>query len=211
MSWLPHSKRATRGFSLVELMIVVAVAALIIGLAAPSFSEYIVTQRVRSVHAQLTTDLQYARSEAAARGRHIGVKFQFTTGDSGASCYTIYARPDPDWNPRSCDCFAPAGSRCTSSGTTEIRTVLVPNSLKVFIRVATGQHDIVNFSPQSGGYVVGVVPGASAADLDALATNGFIVGTQADDTRALRIVVNATGRPQQCTPASSRLGGDPCP
>jgi type II secretory pathway pseudopilin PulG len=212
----PRVGRATwgrwgRGLSLVELMVVIAVAVVIIGLAAPSFIEYIVTQRVRSIHAQLITDLQYARSEAISRGQHVAVRFQFSTGPNGASCYIIYTRPDPGANPRECDCFAAPGSRCAFADTSEVRTVSVPSSLKVLLRVADAQHDILNFSPQTGSYVIGTIPGASSAMLASLETRGFVVNTRADDERALRVIISSIGRPQLCTPAGSRLGGTRCP
>lgn len=181
------------------------------GLAAPSFIEYIVTQRVVSIHAQLVTDLQYARSEAISRGQHVAVRFQFSSGPTGASCYIIYTRPDPGANPRECDCFAAPGSRCAFADTSEVRTVIVPNSLRVLLRVADAQHDIVNFSPQTGSYVIGTVPGASSAMLASLETRGFVVNTRADDQRTLRVSISSIGRPQLCTPAGSRLGGTPCP
>jgi prepilin-type N-terminal cleavage/methylation domain-containing protein len=219
----PHATppaRRLRGLSLIELMVVVAVAVVIIGLAAPSFSDYIVTQRVRSVHAQLVTDLQYARSEAAARGRHVSVQFAHRAGDGeeDGSCYIIFSRPDPAMNPRYCNCFGAEGSRCTSSDTAEIRRVLVPNRLQVSVRppdavvaaFSAPAQPGVNFDPRTGGYAIGT--GAPTS----LETTGFIVTTQAltgdaDPRRALRVTVNGTGRTTLCTPSGSILGGEPCP
>ena len=57
-----------RGFTLVELLIVVAVVAIILVVAAPSFRDMILMQRLRSITAQLVTDLQFARNEAVSRG-----------------------------------------------------------------------------------------------------------------------------------------------
>lgn len=217
-----HSRpRRPRGLSLIELMVVVAVAAIIIGLAAPSFSEYIVTQRVRSVHAQLMTDLQFARSEAATRGHFVAVQFQHRAGagEEDGSCYIIFARNSPGANPRYCDCFAAAGARCTNTDTAEIRRVLIPNHLKVSVKVpdavstgfSTAGRAVLNFDPRSGAYVIGT--GAPAATLEA---QGFIVTTKAEtgdpaDGRALRVTVNGPGRVALCTPAGSPLGGEACP
>jgi len=197
-----------RAVSLVELMIVVAIAALIIGLAAPSFSDYIVTQRVRSVHAQLATDLQFARSEAVSRGSFVSVRFQFTTGPTGASCYVIYTRPDPSSsNLITCDCLAAPGARCAAfpAETTEVRTVTVPNQLNVNLRVAAGQPDNMTFDPRTGGLKF------TALDVAILSVTGFLVSTSADAERTLRAVVNGSGRANLCTPAGSTLGGTACP
>lgn len=197
----------SRALSLVELMIVIAIGALIIGLAAPSFSDYIVTQRVRSIHAQLATDLQFARSEAISRSAFVSVRFQFTTGASGASCYVIYTRPEPDGgNPITCDCLAAEGSRCAAfpAQTTEVRTVVVPNSLRVSLRVGGGNPDTLTFDPRTGGRKV--LP----SDDPILVADGYPVDTSADTPRTLRAVVLPSGRPEICTPSSSTLGGNTC-
>lgn len=208
-------RRPGSGFSLVELMIVIAVAALIIGLAAPSFSEYIVTQRVRSVQAQLVTDLQYARSEAAARGRFVGVQFQYRagSGENAGSCYIIFARElhPATTNPYVCQCFDPEGSRCLLAQTVELRRVLIPNELKVTVRVPpsieaaeTGTwRPVAYFDPTNGAYLPG---NSSPSEL----STDFKITTQADAARALRSVVVPVGRLTLCTPSGSNLGGPPC-
>lgn len=201
------ARAAMRALSLVELMVVVAIAAIIIGLAAPSFTDYIVTQRVRSVHAQLATDLQFARAEAVGRGTFVSMRFQFTTGPTGASCYVIFTRPDPATsNPVACDCLAAPGSRCAANPTetSEVRTVTVPNELKVNLRVASGQPDTLTFDPRTGGLRF------TALDVAILAVTGFQVSTSADTDRTLRAIVNGSGRANLCTPSGSKLGGSAC-
>lgn len=69
---------------MVELMIVVAVAAVLAALAAPSFRTFLAKQRVEGVASQLATDLQYARSEAVARNVNVRVTF------IGSDCYVIH-------------------------------------------------------------------------------------------------------------------------
>jgi type IV fimbrial biogenesis protein FimT len=200
-------RAAMQAFSLIELMVVVAIAAIIIGLAAPSFSDYIVTQRLRSVHAQLATDLQFARSEAVSRGSFVSVRYQFTTGPTGASCYVIFTRPDPTVSSVTCDCLAAPGARCASSPaeTFEVRTVTVPNSLQINLRVATGQSDTLTFDPRTGGLKI------PPADEAVLLVTGFVVNSSADAARTLRAVVNGSGRANLCTPSVSSLGGQACP
>ena len=201
------ARAAGRAVTLIEMMVVIALAALIISLAAPSFSEYIVTQRVRSVHAQLATDLQYARSEAVARGSFVGVRFQFTTGSTGASCYVIFSRPEPGpTNPVSCDCLAAPGLRCAANPgvTTELRTVTIPNELRVNLRLGPSQPDTMNYDPRTGALKFQPI------DETILVAQGFIVDTSADADRKLRVVVKPSGRPELCAPTGSTLGGTPC-
>jgi type IV fimbrial biogenesis protein FimT len=198
---------ASRAFTLVELMVVVAVAVIIIGLAAPSFSDYIVTQRARSIHAQLSTDLQFARSEAVSRRSFISVRFQSSSGADGASCYIIFTRPDPvTTNPVTCDCLAAPGSRCNSApaDTSEVRTVTVPNRLNVSVRSPVGQPDTLTFDPRTGGLRF------TPLDVAILSVTGFQVNTSADSARTLRAVVNGSGRATICTPTGSTLGGSAC-
>ncbi|MHB1117325.1 GspH/FimT family pseudopilin [Sideroxydans sp.] len=56
-----------RGVTLVELLIVIAIFAILASLAAPSFSELISRTRQDSVFSQLVSDLNRARNEAIKR------------------------------------------------------------------------------------------------------------------------------------------------
>lgn len=60
-----------RGFTLVELMVTVAVVAILATVAAPNFSALIEDQRVTSQINDLVGSLQLARSEAVKRGANI--------------------------------------------------------------------------------------------------------------------------------------------
>jgi type IV fimbrial biogenesis protein FimT len=199
----PSARRAA-GLTLIELMVVVAIAVIILGLAAPSFSDYIVTQRLRSIHAQLATDLQFARSEAVARSAFVSVRFQEGTG--GMTCYVIFTRPDPTSGADTCDCTQNPGSRCNThpTTTTEIRTVTIPAELKVSVRTPSGQTDTLTFDARAG--TLRFPPSDSAI----IVSSGFQVESSADATRALRAVVSPAGRAELCTPAGSKLGGSPC-
>ena len=64
----PQPLRRLRGFTLVELMVVVAIAAILALMAAPSFTETINRTRRKTYANQLYEDLAFARSEAIKRG-----------------------------------------------------------------------------------------------------------------------------------------------
>lgn len=66
-------KHFTRGFTLIEMMVVVAIMAILIALAAPSFTGVIERWRVRSAAEALTTTLYYARSEAIKHGGNVTI------------------------------------------------------------------------------------------------------------------------------------------
>ncbi len=79
MSELRPNTRAG-GFTLVELMITIVVAAVLVGLALPSFRDAIVSNKVTESTNQLILDLNYARAEAVRRGTLVAV-----ISDSGSN------------------------------------------------------------------------------------------------------------------------------
>ena len=64
-----------RGFTLIELMIVLAIAALLMLLAAPAFSTFMARQQLAGDVNQLQSVLTFARSEAIKQRQPITVRF----------------------------------------------------------------------------------------------------------------------------------------
>ncbi|MEH6686100.1 MAG: GspH/FimT family pseudopilin [Halopseudomonas sabulinigri] len=65
--------RSVKGFTLIELMVTIAVLAVIISLAVPSFSSIIRDNRLFSLSQELRGTLQQARSEAVKRNEVVTV------------------------------------------------------------------------------------------------------------------------------------------
>lgn len=65
--------RRVRGFTLIEMIVVMALLAVITGIAAPGLAEFLAGQRVKAAAFDLTSDLLVARSEALKRGRAVTV------------------------------------------------------------------------------------------------------------------------------------------
>ena len=65
----PHST----GFTLVELMIVVTLLAVMLGIAAPSFRDFMAGQRVKTAAGEYASSLVQARSEAIKRNGRVVV------------------------------------------------------------------------------------------------------------------------------------------
>jgi type IV fimbrial biogenesis protein FimT len=63
-----------RGFTIVELMVTLAIAAVLIGLAAPAFNEFLAQRRLTSQVNDFLVGLQYARSEAVRRGARVSLQ-----------------------------------------------------------------------------------------------------------------------------------------
>ncbi|NCS66623.1 MAG: hypothetical protein COS39_04810 [Hydrogenophilales bacterium CG03_land_8_20_14_0_80_62_28] len=66
-------KNATNGFTLVELMVTVSVAAILLVIAVPSFSVFLMNNRMATQANDLISALNLARSEAVRRGATVTV------------------------------------------------------------------------------------------------------------------------------------------
>lgn len=65
--------RSSKGFTLIELMVAVALLAVIVSLAAPAMGDFLVRQRVVSQASELTLAMALARSEAVKSNARVVV------------------------------------------------------------------------------------------------------------------------------------------
>lgn len=73
-------RHLSHGFTAIELMVVVAIVAVLTALAGPSFRDLIDGWRVRSAAEEVTNTIYYARSEAIRRGGRVSVRKNCGTG-----------------------------------------------------------------------------------------------------------------------------------
>lgn len=105
---MPIKPRNVRGFTLVELMITLAVLVILTLLAVPSFQDYMQKARVRGAADQLTDMLARARVASVKNNLPVSVK---AGSDSGGWCVGSTQAIEPAaWAPRSltaasCDCL----------------------------------------------------------------------------------------------------------
>lgn len=70
---MPAAPVASRGFTLVELMVVLAVLGIVLGIAIPNFQRVVVSNRMAAQANDLITALSLARSEAVKRAAQVTV------------------------------------------------------------------------------------------------------------------------------------------
>jgi type IV fimbrial biogenesis protein FimT len=82
--------RESLGFTIIELMVALALVVIIITIGMPSFTQMVANQRLTSQANDLVGDVLFARSEAASRGARVTL----CTSTNGTSCSGTAA----DWN-----------------------------------------------------------------------------------------------------------------
>ena len=83
-------RRSTaRGFTLVEMIVTLAIVGILAMIAAPSFSAFIANQRVRMASYDLFADLSLARSEAVKRNANVTIARPVGAGSTWAAGWTI--------------------------------------------------------------------------------------------------------------------------
>lgn len=71
-----YSKQASiAGFTLIELMVTIAIMAIIVSIAAPSISTQLANQRIRSTTATLTNALKEAKAESIIRRQNVTLTY----------------------------------------------------------------------------------------------------------------------------------------
>lgn len=173
MKWA-RNMATERGFTLIELLIVMALVAIILAIAAPSFTTTLTKRQMEGVAVELSTDIQYARSEAAQRNAAVGVVF-------GANCYTVYVLGTTD------------ATTCTALGTggSALKNIQVTGGTTLaFVPVVSGA--IIAFDPVRG---MAIDAASGATDL-----SGAVTVTNSAGNWQIRAVVTKVGRVKLCSP-----------
>ena len=174
------------GFTLMELMVTLAVAGIILGLAVPNFREFMRNGRLTSVANDLIVALHAARSEAAKRQVPVAVcatnNSAATPPVCSAGAYTswvVWVDADDDWVPDN-----------NVNEPVLMRQPAVDAS--VLVRVAGGESGVVKYlpsgfaSPPSGGFF----PTRNVVICDERGTAATSAGTSA----ARALLITQTGR-----------------
>jgi type IV fimbrial biogenesis protein FimT len=174
------NKAQQRGITLIEAMSVVAILSIVVGTALPSFASLRQRADLAGVAAQLETDVQFARSQAAAYGHPV----QLTLRESaGATCYMVHTGP-------AAQCMCGAGVASCSGDAEVLRSVSLAPTGDVQVRSASKS---IAFDPVKG-----------------TATPTGTLRVEARDGRAIHQVVNLLGRVRSCSPGGRLAGEAAC-
>ena len=187
-------KRDLRGFSLIELMVTVAIAAVLLALAIPSFSSWIQNTRIRNVAQDIYAGVQRTKTEAVQR--NIQARFQLTTNLS-AGC--ALSTTGTAWVVSQIDTATPtqdATGKCnglidTAGTSPRLLATRPPESNNSKVLVTASQSSFVF---NSLGKQVSAPAGDITIDVKA---SGGTCGT---DLTCLRIVVSPAGQTRLCNP-----------
>lgn len=78
-----------RGFTLVELVVTLAIFGIMLAIALPSFLSYLPTMRLKGAARDISSTLQSARMEAVSRNTNCNVSFDINNKSYTVSCTDI--------------------------------------------------------------------------------------------------------------------------
>lgn len=165
-----HRGRAASGFTLIELIAAMAVAGILMAIAVPPISSFIIDARMTAQANDLVADLLYARSEAATRGTHVVI----CPSADGTSCSTS----ESDWR-KGRIIFSDANSNGAVDSGESIRTTaalsggssLAPAGFNSLVAIMYGPFGVMLPPANSGSFKV-CPPSASSGRQISIGANG---------------------------------------
>ena len=183
-------RRDQSGFTLIELMVTLAVFAILAALSAPSFARMIEKSRLRGAADDVVNLIGIARSEAVKRQRNVDVAFNTSTwcvGANRASDPASLGAPTP--NASACDCTT--ASSCVLEGQ---QSVVTPPAGSGVTAALTGSATDFIFSGQLG----------TVLPIDT-APPGPLTLTSSSGDFALQISISPLGQVTTCIPSGKLL------
>ncbi len=166
-----HAVAHSRGVTLIEALIAIAVLLVLLGAALPHFGKALERRHLEGAAAQLATDIKLTRSLAVAH--NTGLRMSFSSGPGG-SCYVVH-----DGAANACSCQLPGPAQCTGSAMAQ-RSVFFAADGPVQLQANVPS---ILFHPMHG-------TSTPAGTLRVLARSGA----------AVHQVVNIMGRARACSP-----------
>lgn len=189
------SKNNQAGFSMIELMTVIAIVAILVALAVPSFNDYFEKARLRGAADAVTAMMSIARAEAVKSDRSVAVAVGGTAADwcVGANLAAAPASAGaPLLDAVACDCTA--ANECSLGG---VASVVAGSEFRGVSVGATGV--TVSFDPKLGTLDISDMGGFSEPSVTMNSSSGRF---------GLQVTVSALGHVRACTPSGKpRISG----
>ncbi|GGC71216.1 GspH/FimT family pseudopilin [Undibacterium terreum] len=170
-----------KGFTMVELVIGIAIVAIVMAIGMPSYGTWILNSKLRGAAESIQSGLQVARAEAVRR--NAAVKFTLGSGSSWTvGCVTVSAT-----------CPAVLQSRATGDGSSAAVTVNAVDGTPITF--------------DSFGRMTAPTPSAGTATQINVDIDPAVL--PANKTRDLRINIGVSGNIKMCDPDPSVVSPDP--
>lgn len=187
--------RLLRGVTLIELMVALAVVAILAAMAGPSFVDSLTKSRLRAAAEEVASLIARARGESIRLDRNVAVAL---AGSGNAWCVGAISAADPTVGSlvsdtvTACDCSTGAAS-CLVGG----QRLVVSGSDFSGVRLVTGGVLSETFDRRLG----------SLADLTG-STVTLQAGGSSNDRFQVSVVVNSLGQTRLCLPTGKpNVGG----
>ena len=171
------------GLSLVEILVTLAVLAVAVGAALPSFSAMAENRHLQGTAAQFEADVAYARDAAELRSQTIRLSFLADAED--ARCWLVHVG-----EPENCRCDADSGAAACDAPSRLLRAHVLAADTP--LRLSSNAPSLRFSAPRHT-----VTPSAS---LTITARSG----------RAVKEIVSVVGRVRGCSPAGAVPGFATC-
>ncbi len=187
----------SRGFTLIELMVTLAVVVILALLAIPSFRDLIDKSRLRGATDDVVNILNTARGSAVKLQKDVNVSA--VAGSSGSWCVGADAAADPG----SVGDPIPAATACDCTSTSPTCVIGGKASLVSSSNYSGTTISIVdsNFATSAGGIVFNSKFGG--LDLSAVPTTALITVTSPSSKYKTSVTVSALGQVHVCVPSGS--------
>ena len=172
------------GFTLVELMMSIAVMAIILTVAVPGMKSYLDTNLLRGGTSQFYADVQLARSESIKR--NVSISVSITSDGAAAWCYGLDEDP---------------GCDCTLTNPADVNACTLPIAGVKVLKVG-GVSDFTDINMTAP---VGVdLTYATFDPTRGLATTtGTAIFQSTSNSNETHVAVSVLGRVSSCTPAGA--------
>lgn len=194
------ARRAQRGLTLIELMVTIALLALLLGLAAPSFREWTRNAQVRTVTDALQSGARLAQAEAVRRNRQVVF---FLTDDAACNASTAPADNGAFWAIRTVPIVTGDPVEVVQCGQIADVAAGVAITGPTAICFNSAGRQVANASPGIG---------STTCTLDASGTSTYDVAATGSN-RPLRVLVSLGGQVRLCDPGRTLAASAPdgCP